>query len=304
MQSTAQSDAPRPGEPSQLEPGIRRILAPNPSPMTFWGTNSYLLGEGEVALIDPGPAIPAHVHAILAALRPGERLGAILVTHAHLDHAPLAPALAEATGAKVFAFGDALAGRTEVMQQLAQEGLLGGGEGVDLGFRPDERLADGETLSLGGLEIEALWTPGHMANHLSFAAGGAVFSGDVMMGWASTMISPPDGDVTAFRVSMERLAARGDRVAYPGHGAPIAEPTERARALIAHRQTREQQILAGLDATPVGIPELTGKIYHDVAPMLLPAAERNVLAHLIDLVGRGLVATTSGLSVKATFFLK
>lgn len=296
------SHQPRPGAVTLLEPGIRRILAPNPSPMTCWGTNTHLLGEGRVTVLDPGPADPGHMRAILAGLAPGERVAQILVSHAHLDHSPLARPLAEATGAPVLAFGPPEAGRSEVMDELAAQGLAGGGEGVDHGFAPDDRIGEGDTLRLGGGgALAVLHTPGHMAGHLSFALGDAVLSGDHVIGWASTLISPPDGDLTAFLASCARLARQAWRVFYPAHGAPVADPAARLGWLVAHRAEREAQILAALDGAPLTIAELAARIYTDTPPALLRAGERNVFAHLIDLAGRGLVRPTPGLSPAARY---
>ena len=176
--------------------------------MTYWGTNTYVVGEGRVAVIDPGPADPAHLQAILDGLSKGEEVSHILVTHAHLDHSPLARPLSEATGAPVLAYGDALAGRSDVMAALVADGLTSGGEGVDAGFTPDETLTDGDMIQGDGWQLEALWTPGHFANHLCFALGDAVFTADHVMGWASSLVSPPDGDLTAFMASCRTLAAR------------------------------------------------------------------------------------------------
>ena len=293
---------PRPGVVERLEPGIRRILAPNPSPMTYRGTNTYLVGDGEVAVIDPGPALPAHYDAILGGLGRGERISHIFVTHSHLDHSPLATPLAEATGAAIHAFGDSGAGRSKVMQDLAAAGLTGGGEGVDASFAPHEMVADGTAIEAGDWRLEALWTPGHFGNHLSFVYGDAVFTGDHVMGWASTMVSPPDGDLTAFMASTERLAGHGARVFYPGHGAPIDTPAERAGWLLAHRRGREAEILDRLDRRGITIPDLTRDIYHDVPAALLPAAERNVFAHLIDLVTTARAQADPHLALTARYF--
>ncbi len=293
---------PTPGVAEQLEPGLRRVLAPNPSPMTFRGTNTYILGEGTVAVIDPGPDRPEHLRAILGALAPGERVSHVLVTHSHSDHAPLARPLAEATGAPVLAFGDSAAGRAPDMVRLAERGLTGGGEGIDAAFVPDITLADGDRLDEAGWTLDVLHTPGHMGNHVCLAWGDAVFTGDHVMGWASSMVSPPDGDLTAFMASCRRLQGRMDRVFYPGHGAPVPDPEARIGWLIAHRQTRTSQILAALAETADDIPGLTRRIYHDVDPALLPAAERNVFAHLIDLTRKGAVtaAPEPGLSALYT----
>ena len=293
-------DAPPVGVMEALEPGIRRLLAPNPSPMTYWGTNTYVVGEGRVAVIDPGPADPMHLRAILDGLAPGETISHILVTHAHLDHSPLARPLAEATGAPVMAYGDALAGRSQVMTDLVAGGLRSGGEGVDAEFVPDVTLADGEILSGDGWQIETVWTPGHFANHLCFALGDALFTADHVMGWASSLVSPPDGDLTAFMASCHKLAARADRIYYPGHGAPVTDPAARIQWLISHRLTREAQILDAL-AMADRVETLTETIYADTPPALIPAARRNVFAHLIDLTTRGLTHAEPTLSEAAQF---
>lgn len=269
-----------------LEPGLRRIVAPNPSPMTERGTNTYLLGRTDLAVIDPGPALPDHLQAILGAVAPDQRISHILVTHAHLDHSPLAAPLAEATGAPVYAFGPAVAGRSAVMAALARDTGLSGGEGIDAAFAPDVTLAEGEVLRGAGWEVEVLWTPGHLSNHISFAWDGAVFTGDHVMGWASSLVSPPDGDLTQFMASCRRLAARTDRIYYPGHGAPVAEPAQRIAWLIEHRRAREAQVLDVLGRGPATPAEITRQIYTETPPALLKAAERNVLAHLIDLTSR------------------
>ena len=243
--------------------GIRRILAPNPSPMTYLGTNTYMLGETGIAVIDPGPDDQSHLAAILGALGPGQRVTHILVTHAHLDHSPLAAQLARETGAKVHAFGHARDGRSAVMERLAQSGLNDGGEGIDHGFCPDIRLADGEVVTGEGWTITALWTPGHLGNHLCFQTRGAVFTGDLVMGWASSLVSPPDGDLTDFMASCARLKQCPARVYYPGHGAPVCDPAARIDWLIAHRKSREAQILARLEQQAGTLGDLTTVIYHD-----------------------------------------
>lgn len=288
-----------------LEPGLRRITAPNPSPMTFTGTQTYLLGEDEVVVIDPGPAVPDHLDAILAALPPGGQVAKILVTHSHLDHSPLARPLADATGAPILAAGPSDWGRSAIMHDLAQGGLIGGGEGVDDTFAPDHRIAEGDSVDGPWGRIGVLETPGHMANHLSFTWNGALFSGDLVMGWSTSLVSPPDGDMTAFLASVARLAGRDDRIYYPGHGDPVAHPQDRARALIAHRQGREAQILDALSATGPATPALlAARIYTDVAPALLPAAERNVLAHLIDLVSRSKIQCDGPVRATTQFALR
>ncbi|MEO1154757.1 MAG: MBL fold metallo-hydrolase [Pseudomonadota bacterium] len=293
-------DQPEPGVAHELEPGVRRVLAPNPSPMTHWGTNTYLVGTDELAVIDPGPADAGHLAALRTAIG-AARVSHILITHAHRDHSPLAAELQAATGAPVLAFGRAEAGRSPVMARLAAEGLVGGGEGVDAGFQPDETLADGDRITGPDWALQAIHTPGHFAGHLSFALNDAVFTGDHVMGWASTLISPPDGDLTAFMASCDRLLARSDRVYYPGHGAPIPDARARTEWLVAHRKGREAQILEALTNGPAGATTLATAIYTDTPPALLPAAVRNVLAHLIDLENRGRVYATPSLSADAEF---
>jgi len=293
---------PTPGHVVTMEQGVRRILAPNPSPMTYWGTNTYILGEGRVVVIDPGPADRTHFDAILAGLAPGEEISHILVTHSHLDHSPLARPLSEATGAPVLAFGDATAGRSDVMADLVARGMASGGEGVDRGFTPDATLKDADVLDVNGARIQALWTPGHYSNHLSFAfQGDAVFTGDHVMGWASSLVSPPDGDLTAFMASCEKLAARDDRVYYPGHGNPVEDTQARIHWLINHRRGREGDILKALSGPPQDIPTLTRAIYTDTPAPLLAAAARNVFAHLIDLTQRQLVRPHPQLDFTARF---
>ncbi len=286
-----------------LVPGLRRVLAPNPSPMTFHGTNSYLVGTGDVALIDPGPDNAAHGAALLAALQKGERISHILVTHAHIDHSPLARSMAEALGVKVYAFGPASAGRSQQMQVLAATGLVAGGEGIDADFRPDVRLSDGEALAHGDWHLTALHTPGHLSNHLCFAAGDILFSGDHVMGWASSLVSPPDGDMADYMAALHRLAARDWSVIHSGHGPAIPDPAARLAFLIRHRNEREAAILARLALAPATIPALTQTLYAETPPALHPAAARNVLAHLLDLVGRGRVIATPEPGLTALYSL-
>ncbi|WPZ20381.1 MBL fold metallo-hydrolase [Sulfitobacter faviae] len=295
--------APEIGLAEPLEPGLRRIVAPNPSPMTYRGTNTYLLGETDVAVIDPGPDSPAHLEAILAAIQPGQRISHIIVTHTHLDHAPLARPLAARTGAEVWAFGEATAGRSAVMQGLAEAGLMGGGEGVDHGFRPDHTLADGDELKGDGWALEVLHTPGHIGNHVSLAWGDACLTADHVMGWATSLVSPPDGDLTDFMSSCEKLGARQWRVFYPGHGAPVSDPNARLDWLVAHRRAREVSILDALAAGPATAEALARAIYTETPAALLGAATRNVLAHLVDLTGRGRVAPEGTLQAEARFSL-
>jgi glyoxylase-like metal-dependent hydrolase (beta-lactamase superfamily II) len=295
--------APLVGQPLALRPDLALVLAPNPSPMTGMGTNSYLLGRDRLLVIDPGPDDPRHLDALQQAIA-GRAVDHILVTHAHLDHSALASALARATGAPVCAFGDATAGRSAVMTALVAQGLQGGGEGVDLGFQPDITLADGASIASDCGPIRAMHTPGHMGNHLCFHWQDMLFCGDHVMDWASTLVSPPDGDVTDFLTSCTRLRDADAAVFYPAHGAPVTDPAARLDWLIAHRKAREAQILHGLQQGPGTVAELTAQIYSDLGADLQLAARRNVLAHLIALVTKGAVTATPGLSAGAVFALQ
>ncbi|NSY38117.1 MBL fold metallo-hydrolase [Leisingera sp. ANG59] len=294
---------PQPGLAEVLEPGLRRILAPNPSPMTYRGTNTYVLGTGGLAVIDPGPDSDTHLKAILAAVQPGQQITHIIVTHSHLDHSPLARGLSQATGAPVYAFGGPQAGRSEVMSGLAADGLAGGGEGIDREFSPDVTVADGEVISGSGWELEVIHTPGHLGNHIALAWKDACFTADHVMGWASSLVSPPDGDLTDFMASCRRLRQRDWRIFHAGHGAPISDPARRLDWLIAHRESREAAILAALAQAPATARSLAEQIYTDTPPALLKAAERNVFAHLVDLTGRGRTAPQSPLSASSVFAL-
>ena len=301
MTSPPDSFDPPTGIAEMLEPGLRRIVAPNPSPMTYRGTNTYLLGTRDLAVIDPGPDSAAHLAAILSAIGTGQRVTHIIVSHAHLDHSPLARPLSQKTGAPVYAFGPASAGRSDVMAQLAAGGLAGGGEGIDADFAPDETLHDGATLNTPDWTLEALHTPGHIGNHLCLAWKDACFTADHVMGWASSLVSPPDGDLTDFMASCARLQARIWRTFYPGHGAPIDAPNARLDWLIAHRRTREAAILEALTHGPADAATLAAAIYTDTPRALIPAATRNVLAHLVDLTGKSIVSPCGALSADARF---
>jgi len=289
------------GVSEELEPGLRRIVAPNPSPMTYRGTNTYLVGATALAIIDPGPNSAAHLSAIRAAIGATQHVSHIIVTHTHLDHSPLAAPLSKVTGAPILAFGTATDGRSGVMQTLAVTGLAGGGEGIDTAFAPDIRVADGQKIDGDGWQLEVLHTPGHLGNHICLGFGDACLTADHVMGWASSLVSPPDGDLTDFMSSCDKLRQRNWRVFYPGHGAPVTNPGARLDWLITHRRTREAAILAALENGPATALQIAQTVYVDTPVALLPAATRNVLAHLIDLMGRSRIETVDPLADDARF---
>jgi glyoxylase-like metal-dependent hydrolase (beta-lactamase superfamily II) len=272
-----------------LAPGIRVVTAGNRGPMTFTGTRTYLIGEAAVAVIDPGPDDPEHAAAVLAALADAP-VAAILVTHAHRDHSGGAARLGALTGAPVLGHGDPAAGRR------APAWAGGGGEGIDPDFVPDRRIGDGALVEGPGWRIEALHTPGHLGDHLAFvwAAAGALFSGDVLMGWSTTLISPPEGDLSAFMASLDRLARRAEAVFYPGHGAPLRDPAGMIAWQRAHREERTAQLVAALEGGPLDIEGIVAAIYAGLDPALRAAAGRTVLAHLVELEARGHVVVEAG----------
>lgn len=285
------------------QPRIRCITAPNPSPLTGEGTNTYILGRGRVAVIDPGPEDDAHLDAILASLTPDEVISHILITHPHLDHSALAPRLARHANAPTLGFGRATDGRTAVMQSLADAGFSGGGEGLDLHFTPDLTLQDGDWVTGDGWSLQALHTPGHLGSHLCFASDQVLFSGDHVMGWSTSVVSPPDGDMGAYMASLHRMAGQDWSQFLPGHGPAVTDPRHRLSDLIRHRQGREADILTALQDGPADSAALTGRIYAALDPKLFPAARRNVLAHLIDLHDKGQIAAQGMLGPDTPFRL-
>lgn len=274
-------------------PQVRRIVCANPGPFTFRGTNTYLIGRGAVAVLDPGPEDPAQLAAILRATE-GERITRILVSHTHRDHSPGVAALKAATGATSFGFGPHLTPADA------------GGEGGDHGFRPDVTLPDNAVVEGDDWRVAALHTPGHCANHLCFAletgeGGGVLFSADHVMSWSTTVVSPPDGDMAAYMASLARIAARDDRLYLPGHGPKLPDPAPFVAALAAHRLEREAKVLDALRrARRATAAELVPPVYGpELDPRLVAGAARSLLAHLIKLAAEG-AAIRDGESFEAT----
>jgi len=263
--------------PVSMEPLVRRLLAPNPSPFTYTGTETYIVGRGQVAVIDPGPALDEHLAAILAATE-GERVTAILCTHTHRDHSPGSRALQAATGAPIIGCAPLT---------LEDDGPRADAA-FDPDYRPDRILEDGDTVSGPGWTLEAMATPGHTSNHLCFALreAKALFSGDHIMGWSTTVVSPPDGDMADYMRSLDKCIGRDDRIYYPAHGDPVTEPQRFVRAVATHRRQRERQILDLLEQESQPIPAMVASMYRGIDPRLHGAAGRSVLAHLIDLEAR------------------
>jgi glyoxylase-like metal-dependent hydrolase (beta-lactamase superfamily II) len=260
-----------------MAPDVLRLRANNPSPMTGTGSHCYLIfGAGGAVLVDAGPDLPAHIAQVLVALN-GAALRAILITHPHLDHSGAAPALAAATGAQVYSHGP------------APRYTDAGGEGVDLHHAPDHVLQGDGDLALAGLDFAVIHTPGHMQGHLCFGLRDMLFSGDHVMGWATSLVAPPHGDMAAYRASLRKMLGLGYARYLPGHGAAINDPPARLAYLQGHRAQREAQILAALAHGPASAATLAQAIYTDLAPALLPAAAQNVLAHLIELASAGRV---------------
>jgi glyoxylase-like metal-dependent hydrolase (beta-lactamase superfamily II) len=261
-----------------LEPGIARVLAHNPSAFTYYGTQTYLIGTDEVAVVDPGPDLPEHLDALEQAIA-GRPVAAIMCTHTHRDHSPGSRPLAERTGAPIIGCA-ALALETAGPRADAA---------FDGDYEPDLVLSDGDEVPVDGRPICAVATPGHTSNHLCFAYGDALLTGDHVMGWSTTVVFPPDGDMAAYMASLDKLRGRDDRVYYPAHGPPVTNPQQYVRHLVGHRMQREKQIVKLLRERPRGIPDIVANAYPGLDPRLLVAAGGSVLAHLVDLERRGLV---------------
>jgi glyoxylase-like metal-dependent hydrolase (beta-lactamase superfamily II) len=262
----------------QLEPGIGRLLAHNPSAFTYFGTQTYLVGERELAIIDPGPDLPEHIEAIERAID-GRPVAAIICTHTHRDHSPAATPLAEKIGAPIIGCAPLVLETAGPRADAAFDG----------DYRPDRVLDDGEAIVIDGRDLAAIATPGHTSNHLCFAYDGALLTGDHVMGWSTTVVFPPDGDMAAYMASLDKLRQRDDRIYFPAHGPAVTNPQQYVRGLMGHRMQRERQILKLVGEQPRDIPEIVASAYPGLDPRLVTAAGGSVLAHLLDLERRGLV---------------
>ncbi len=287
---------PAHGEAVEVQPGVARITANNPGPFTFHGTNSYLVGRSSLAVIDPGPGDDRHFEALMKAIA-GRPVSHIFVSHTHIDHSPLVARLKAETGATVLAEGP---------HRWARErhaGETGLDASADLAFQPDYRLADGEVIEGGEWRLKAVLTPGHAANHAAFALEGTgiLFSADHVMGWATTIVAPPDGRMSDYMASLDKLIERGDRLLLPGHGGPVTTPRTFMRGLKAHRKMRERAILERLRRGDRTIRAMVEQIYRDIDPRMHGAAALSVLAHLEDLVERGLASTEGDPSIEGIY---
>lgn len=291
---------PQYGEAVEVAPGVRRLTAENPGPFTFFGTNTYIVGRDSLAVIDPGPEDPAHLHAILRAV--GERpVSHIFVSHTHRDHSPLAGALQQRTGAIVCAEGPHRPARP---LRIGEVNPLDAS--ADTGFSPDTRLADDSVILGDGWGIRTILTPGHTANHAVFAleGRGVLFSADHVMAWSTSIVAPPDGAMIDYMASLDKLLERDDGLLLPGHGGPVTSPQSFMHGLKAHRKMRERAIVERLSQGDRTIPEMVRSIYRDTDPRLHDAAALSVLAHLEDLVSRGIAATEGAPSIDGEYWLK
>ena len=268
----------------ELQDGLMRLIAPNPSPMTSTGTNTYILGRKELLIIDPGPSSEAHLHNIMEVIPNNTKVTHILITHSHLDHSGLAPKLSKILNAPTLAFGTALDGLSNDMKRICKMGLTFETFGIDTEFVPDHFLEDKEKISSLEWEVVAHHTPGHLSNHICYQYLDKLFTGDHIMEWSTSVISPPEGDVSQFINSCEKIYNLHCEKFYPGHGIPVENPSERIVELIAHRKKREVEILNFLKNRDATISQITRNIYLNIDQNLLSVASRNVKAHLVDLI--------------------
>jgi glyoxylase-like metal-dependent hydrolase (beta-lactamase superfamily II) len=290
---------PAHGEAVAVAPSVMRLTVNNPSPFTFHGTNSYIVGRDTLAIIDPGPEDEAHFQALIKAAA-GRPVSHILVSHTHRDHSPLARRLKQATGAAIVAEGPhrparpLRTGETNPLDASADTELL-----------PDLELADGQAISGDGWTLEGVFTPGHTANHMCFSLQGTgiLFSADHVMAWSTSIVAPPDGAMSDYMASLDKLLGRSDRLYLPGHGGPVASPAQFVRGLKAHRKMRERAIIERLRAGDRTIPEMVKTIYRNTDPRLYGAAALSVLAHIEDLVGRGEAAAEGEIAIDSSYRL-
>jgi glyoxylase-like metal-dependent hydrolase (beta-lactamase superfamily II) len=288
-----------PDQPRQVAPRVRAVAANNSGPFTFKGTVSYIIGSGKVAILDPGPDDDTHVAALLDAVR-GETVTHIFVTHTHRDHSPAVPKIKAATGATVYAQGPHRLARPLHIGETRRLDAS-----ADMDFRPDVALADGEVVSGSGFTLEAVTTPGHTANHMAYALreSDLLFSGDHVMAWSTTIVAPPDGAMSDYMDSLHKLARRTEPLYLSGHGAPVREAPRFVRHLIEHRHGREASILHRLGKGAADIPTIVKAVYIGLDPRLAGAAGLSTLAHLEDLVARGVVRTDGPASIGGTYRL-
>jgi glyoxylase-like metal-dependent hydrolase (beta-lactamase superfamily II) len=280
-----------------VAPGVRRVTAPNGGPFTFRGTNTYLIGARELAVLDPGPADPAHIAALLAAIG-GARVRHILVSHTHRDHSPAARLLQAETGAPILAEGPHRPARPHHAGETTADAA------ADRDFRPDEALADGAVVETGDYRIETVATPGHTANHLAFALAdrGILFSGDHVMGWSTTIVAPPDGSMRDYMASLDRLLDRPEALYLPGHGGAVSDAHAFVRAIRTHRKLREAAILNRIEAGDRTVAEVAARVYAGLSPHLAGAARLSRLAHLEDLIDSGLVEADTAPSLASRYW--
>ena len=284
--------SPNYDEVLSISPLIHRLVAHNPSPFTFHGTGTYIIGRDKVAVIDPGPAIASHIHGLERFLD-DKQVSHILVTHNHVDHSPAAHPLKLATGAEIYAFD--VTGQADIDNHAE--------EGRDQDFKPDHILKDGDVIEGGDWTMDVVHTPGHLSNHLCFGLRQekALFTGDHVMGWSTSVVSQPDGNMKDYLASLEKLLHRDDHIYYPTHGAPIENPHPFVKGLIAHRHDRESQIVKAINCGATTIPEMVNIIYSDIPSFLHPAAASSVLSHLIHMTDDGRICCQGDMGKDSIF---
>lgn len=290
---------PQYGKMIEVTPLVRRVVAPNESAFTFKGTGTYVIGRGNVAVIDPGPLDQGHVQAILDGLV-GETITHILITHTHNDHSPAAAPLKEKTGAPTYGFGPHGMGAGAGVAEGARMD-----EGGDIAFTPDHVIKDGDVIEGDGWTAECVFTPGHTSNHMCFGLREekALFTGDHVMGWSTAVIAPPDGDMAQYMASLRKLLERDDEVYYPTHGAPVTKPHSLVRGYITHRKAREAQILSRLQAGDRTITDMVPVMYAETDKRLHPAAARSVFAHMKQMAEEGRVHTNGVPAINGEYWL-